>query len=88
MRIKDGFVLREVAGQGVVIATGEASENFHGMIRLNATGELIWKALTDGKTEDGIVAELTARFDVSESQARADVADFIRQMSDNGFLVE
>ena len=35
MRIKEGFVLREVAGQVVVIATGEASKGFHGMIKLN-----------------------------------------------------
>ena len=32
MRIKNGFVLREVAGQNMVIATGEASKDFHGMI--------------------------------------------------------
>ena len=32
MRIKKGFVLREVAGQIMVIATGEASKDFHGMI--------------------------------------------------------
>ena len=31
MRIKNGFVLREVAGQIMVIATGEASKDFHGM---------------------------------------------------------
>ena len=35
MRTKKGFVLREVGGQTVVIATGEASENFHGMDKLN-----------------------------------------------------
>ena len=32
MKINEGFVLREVAGQAVVIAVGEASEKFHGMI--------------------------------------------------------
>lgn len=34
MKIKDGFVLRQVAGQGVVIATGEASKEFSGMVKL------------------------------------------------------
>lgn len=37
MKIKDGFVLREVAGQTVVIGVGALSEQFHGMILLNDT---------------------------------------------------
>lgn len=37
MKIKDGFVLCEVAGQTVVIGVGALSEQFHGMIRLNDT---------------------------------------------------
>ena len=51
MRIKEGFVLREVAGQAMVIATGEASKEFHGMVKLNESGKIIWKGLMDGLTE-------------------------------------
>ena len=29
MKIKNGFVLRDVGGQAVVIAVGEASKTFH-----------------------------------------------------------
>ena len=47
MRVKQGFVMREVAGVGVVIATGEASKAFHGMIKLNDTGQLIWRGLEE-----------------------------------------
>ena len=42
MKIKDGFVLRDIAGDTVVIATGELSKTFHGMIKLNSTGKEIW----------------------------------------------
>lgn len=34
MKIKNGFVLRDVGGQAVVIAVGEASKTFHGMDNL------------------------------------------------------
>ena len=47
MKIKDGFVLRQVAGQGVVIATGEASKEFSGMVKLNGTGSFIWERVAD-----------------------------------------
>ena len=50
MKIKNGFVLREVAGKAVVIAVGEASKSFHGMINLNGTGRDIWQGISDGKS--------------------------------------
>lgn len=86
MRLKDGFVLRDVAGQTVVIATGEASEHFHGMVKLNETGKVIWQALADGKGRDAIVDELTKQFEVTAERAGTDVDAFIKQMADNGFL--
>lgn len=86
MRIKDGFVLREVAGQAVVIATGEASKNFHGMIKLNATGKVIWEGLAAGKSDDEIAADLVGAYDVSPEKAAADVAKFVQQVADQGFL--
>lgn len=45
MRIKQGFVMRDVAGQAVAIATGEASKSFHGMVKLNGTGADIWRCV-------------------------------------------
>ena len=35
MKTKEGFILRKVGAQYVVAATGKASENFNGMMRLN-----------------------------------------------------
>lgn len=87
MRIKDGFVVREVAGQNVVIATGEASKTFHGMIKLNETGRVIWEGLAAGKSDQDIVADLTSAYDVGAEKAAADVAVFIKQVADQGFLV-
>mgnify|MGYP000829823905 CR=1 FL=1 len=42
MKIKKGFVLRDVAGRSVVVATGAAAKKFRGMIMLNDTGKEIW----------------------------------------------
>ena len=58
MKIKDGFVLREIAGQTVVIATGEASKTFHGMVKLNGTGRDIWQGLANGLSAEEIAREL------------------------------
>lgn len=87
MRIKNGFVLREVAGQIMVIATGEASKDFHGMIKLNSTGKEIWLGLQEGLDEASIVKRLQDKYDVAPEKAAEDVCAFLKQMEEMGFLV-
>ena len=86
MRIKEGFVLREVAGQVIVIATGEASKNFHGMLKLNATGKDIWIGLQKGLTETEIVEDLQKKYQVEREQIEQDVKEFFAQITEMGFL--
>lgn len=87
MRIKDGFVLREVAGQSMVIATGEASKNFHGMIKLNETGKVIWQGLQEGMKEDEIVKNLQEKYEIDLETAKADTEAFLTKMEEMGFVV-
>lgn len=87
MRIKDGFVLREVAGQYVVIATGEASKDFHGMIKLNVTGKEIWQGLLDGLDKEAIVKRLQEKFQVESETVAIDVQEFLSEMQEKGFLI-
>lgn len=71
----------------MVIATGEASKNFHGMIKLNATGKVIWLGLQDGLSEEQIVVRLQEQFDVEADKASQDTRAFMKQMEEMGFLV-
>lgn len=87
MRIKNGFVLREVAGQIMVIATGEASKDFHGMIKLNGSGKIIWLGLQEGLSEGEIVERLQEQFEVDAEKAMQDTRVFLQQMEEMGFLV-
>jgi tRNA U34 5-carboxymethylaminomethyl modifying GTPase MnmE/TrmE len=45
MKIKQGFVVREVAGKSVAVATGALSREFHGMVTLNGTGKFLFEEL-------------------------------------------
>lgn len=88
MRIKDGFVLREIAGQIMVIATGEASKNFHGMIKLNETGRDIFVALQEKCSEEEIVERLQEKYEIDFEEAAEDTKAFLKQMRDAGFLAD
>lgn len=88
MRIKNGFVLREVAGQAMVIATGEASKDFHGMIKLNDTGKDIWQGLMDGLSEAEIAKSLQEKYEVEPEKAMEDTHTFVQKMKEMGFLLD
>lgn len=45
MKIKEGFILRNVAGSYVVVPIGEATLDFNGMMSLNETGAFLFGKL-------------------------------------------
>ena len=82
MRIKEGFIFRKVGSQYVVAATGKASENFNGMMRLNESGAFAFRLLQEGITEDELVTRIVAEYDVSEEAARRDVENFLAALGE------
>ena len=55
MRVDEGFVLREIAGDYVIIPTGKTVLDFNGMITVNEVGVSIWKMLQEETTFENIV---------------------------------
>ncbi|MBO4251393.1 MAG: PqqD family protein [Clostridia bacterium] len=86
MKIKDGFILREVAGSYIVVAVGEAVKNFNGIINLNETGAFLWKILETGGTKEDLVSKLCAEYEVDENTAATDVDKFINNLSEAGLV--
>ncbi len=85
MKIKNGFVVREVGGENVVVPVGEMSKVFHGMINLNETGAFLWKFFSQEHTLEEGVSALLGEYDVAEEIARADVETFMKTIQENGF---
>lgn len=85
MKLKDGFVLRFVAGEIVVVPTGD-DLNLNMMITLNETGKFLWEQLEIGAEEEELVAALLGEYDVDEQLARKHVATFIAKLNEHGFL--
>ena len=87
MKLKEGFVLREVLGEKVVLPSGE-NLDLNMMITLNETAELIWQRLTVGAEMDELVQALLAEYDVDEARAKASVERFVARLKENDFLAD
>lgn len=86
MKIKEGFLLRQVAGQTVVLPCGDDLD-LNMMINLNDTGAFLWQLLQEETDEAALVRALLAEYEVDEETAKAAVAAFVAKLNDNGFLV-
>jgi len=85
MKIKEGYLLRQVAGQSVVLPADDAL-NLNMMITLNDTGAFLWKQLENEADENKLVAALLQEYEVDEETAHSCVAEFVKKLNDHGFL--
>ena len=87
MKIKKGFLLREMpGGTSVVVGVGENSEKLKGYLTLNESGAFIWKILEKGATVDEIVSEILKEYDVEEGIVKADVTAVVSKLKEIGAL--
>lgn len=85
MKLKNGFVLKKILGDHVVVAS-DAALDFDGMITLNETGKTIWLLLEKGAEMDEIVRALTEEYEVTEKLAREAAEKFVKRVEELGFL--
>lgn len=86
MKIKNGFVLREVAGTPVVLPVGQAAVDFNGMLSLNKSGVLLWKALEEESDREALADALLAEYEVDRAEALSDVDEFIETLTKIGCI--
>ena len=82
MRIKQGFVLRELGDSFIVVPTGDAQLQFNGMISFNGTGAFIWRLLEKGMSREQTISALTSVYDVDNATAAADVDRFYAKLKE------
>ena len=86
MKVKEGFVLRSVAGSNIVVPTGDACLDFNGMITLNESGAFLWRVLEQGSDVDGMTAALLKEYEVDEATARICPESFLKKLTEAGCI--
>lgn len=80
MKIKLDFVLREIAGDILLVPAGKTALDLNGMLTLNEVGADIWKMLPEVETEEEIVARILQDYDAEPAQVRKDVSEFLERL--------
>ena len=86
MKIKENFVLRQIAGTWVVISLAEATVDFNGLLTLNESGLMLWKLIEKGSTREQLASALTEEYEVSYETALADVDEYLEKLNKVGCI--
>jgi len=87
MRIKDGFVLRTICGEHVVVGEGLAQVNFNKMLSLNGSAAWLWEQVTGREfTTEDLAGLLVGRYDVTPEVALADAEKLAAVWKELGIL--
>ena len=85
MKIKEGYILRVVAKQNVVLPTAGDLE-LDRMLTLNSTGKFLWEQLEKNAEKDDLVKAMLEHYEIDENTARTCVDNFVKNLERYGFL--
>lgn len=89
MKLSENFVLKNIAGENVVMPVGEAVGKINGMIKLNPSAKVIWESLETNKDFDGILEEMKNNFNgVDDATLRDDINYFLNKLREHEILVD
>lgn len=86
MKAKEGFLLRNVADDYIVVAVGDEAEDFNKLITMNSVGAFIYEQLREELSMDELVAKMLDKYDVDRALAERDAQYFVSELNKAGLL--
>lgn len=80
LKVKDGYILREVMGDYIVMPAGDNMKKFEGALVLSETSAFVWEKLQKNVSKSDLLKDVLAEFDVDEATASKDIDDLIEKL--------
>ena len=88
MKIKDGFIVREILDSYMAVPVGERTREVHGVIALNDTGAFLWRMLEEDTSEDKLIASMVKEYEITEKTAKDDIKEYLSFLREKGWLYD
>lgn len=88
LKLKDGLILREVAGQYVIVPTGKRVQEVTSIVYISSSAAYLWDYMKDHEFEkEDLVQRIMEHYTgVTEEKAAEDVEKFLKILSDNNIM--
>ena len=80
------FIKRDIAGETLLVPTGETAKEFNGMITLQGIGGFIWDHIEEAESLEQLIDMITEEYDIDRKTAGGDAIGFIMQMLRSGMI--
>lgn len=84
MKLRDGFITHESAGEHITVTAGNTA--FNGMIRSNKTAGFIVECLKSDVSKEDIVKKMLEKYDAPRERIEKDVEKILGQLQDIGAI--
>ena len=88
MRLKEGFILKKILDDYIVVPTGDNIVDFAVAVSLNESGAFLWNQLSEEKTIFELADALATEYNVSSEEVINDVAEFAELLKTHHFLAQ
>ena len=88
MKLSDGFLLRQVCGETLLMPVGEKTKEFNGIFTLPETGAFLLAALMKGADTEAAAESLAKEYEIDPQTALQDTREFVEQLLSYGILIE
>ena len=86
MKLVEGFCIRKVLDETIIIPTGKAAHCLSGLISVNETGEFLFELLQTEQTMESLVDRMLEEFEVEKEIAKADVEAFVKVLIEHEMI--
>ena len=88
MKVKNGFNLREVCGENIIVAEGDENIDFSNIISMNESSAYLWQEVQklDNFTIDTLTQLLCEQYEIDEATAKNDVTTLATQWAAAGII--
>lgn len=88
MKRNTDFMLRDIAGEVVLVPTGAATQSFNGLITLNEVAAFIWKNLDEAQSQQKLTEMILEEFEIDKETAARDVEGFLNALCEQGMVID
>lgn len=82
MNIKKEFIVRDIAGDYILVPYGQTTLDFNGIVTMNDMGRFIWENIEKAKDEDELLEFILDEYEVEREVAKADLDEFLQVLKD------
>ncbi|SCJ35086.1 Uncharacterised protein [uncultured Clostridium sp.] len=86
MKINKEFILREIAGEYILVPIGDTSLSFNGLITVNDVGAFIWNNIEKSSSEEELLNLILDEYEVDKASAKEDLDEFLDKLRESEII--